>query len=209
MLKKGDVESVPETWSLSLDATLRQFGATLEGLTGAEAATRLERDGLNRLAQKRPRPAWKKFLDQFRNLLVVVLIGAAILAGAVGDVTDVVVILGVVLFNASLGFYQEHRAEVTLAALKNMLAQQARVRRAGVVCEIAATDLVVGDVVLLDAGDRVPADGRAVAAHDAEVAAAALTGESQAVSKNAAALPAGARPLAERSNMLFSYSRWR
>jgi Ca2+-transporting ATPase len=203
MSPEGDAEKLPATWSLSIDATLRRFGATMEGLSGAEAAQRLGRDGPNRLAQKAPRPAWKKFLDQFKDLLVVVLLGAAVLAGAVGDVTDVVVILGVVLFNASLGFYQEHRAEVTLAALKKMLAQHARVRRAGAVLEIAARDLVTGDVVLLDAGDRVPADGRVVEAHDAEVAEAALTGESHAVSKQAEALPAGARPLAERSNMLF------
>jgi len=96
---------------------------------------------------------------------VFVLIGAAALAGAIGDIKDAVVILIVVVFNACLGFYQEYRAEATLAALKKMLAQRARVRRGGEVQEIAAEDLVPGDIVMLEAGDRIsrrcPRAGRA------------------------------------------------
>lgn len=174
-----------------------------QGLTHDAAAQRLLENGANRLKEKPPRQAWKKFLDQFQSLLVIILIGAALLAGAIGDIKDAIVILVVVLFNASLGFYQEYRAEATLAALKKMLAQRARVRRDGEIHDIAATELVPGDIVLLDAGDHVPADARVLEAHNALVAEAALTGESQAVDKQAEALSAGEHPLAERDNMVF------
>ena len=185
-----------------------QIGADLEtdlirGLSPDAAMQRLQQQGANRLREKLPRPVWMKFLDQFRNLLVIVLIGAAALAGAIGNTKDAVVILIVVLFNATLGFYQEYRAEATLAALKKMLAQRARVRRGGEVLEIAAENLVPGDIVLLEAGDRVPADARVLAAHNAEVAEAALTGESHAVGKHANVLAPGEHPLAERYNMVF------
>ena len=173
------------------------------GLSEAEAQSRLIKYGPNQLAQTPPRSPWLKLLDQFKNLLVLVLIGAALLAGAIGDVKDAVVILIVVAFNAGLGFYQEHRAEATLAALKKMLAQNARVRRNGQVLQIAAQDLVPGDVLLLEAGDRVAADGRVLSAHNAEVAEAALTGESHAVGKHAQDLAPGDHPLAERFNMAY------
>ncbi|KVW96659.1 metal ABC transporter ATPase [Thiobacillus denitrificans] len=173
------------------------------GLTPDEATQRLTRHGPNRLASIPPRPAWLKFLDQFRNVLVMVLLGAVVLAAAIGDIKDALVILIVVVFNAALGFYQEHRAEATLAALKKMLAQHARVRRGGRVLEIPAEELVPGDLVLLEAGDRIPADGRVLVSHNAEVAEAALTGESHAVGKHAEALAPGEHPLAERFNMAY------
>ncbi len=196
--------SPPPIWNASREEALASLDtSSSHGLTEAEARRRLQRHGANHLKEKPPRPAWLKFLDQFKNLLVIVLIGAAALAGAIGDIKDAVVILVVVVFNASLGFYQEHRAEATLAALRNMLAQRARVRRGGEVLEIAAENLAPGDIVLLEAGDRVPADARVLAAHNAEVAEAALTGESHAVGKHAEALTPGEHPLAERFNMVF------
>ncbi|OYY93834.1 MAG: metal-transporting ATPase [Hydrogenophilales bacterium 28-61-23] len=173
------------------------------GLTEAEVASRLTGYGENRLAEAKPRPVWLKFLDQFRNILVIVLLFAALLAWAIGDLKDTAVILGVVLLNASLGFYQEHRAERTLAALKGMLAARARVRRDGRVAEVDATQLVPGDIVLLEAGDRIPADGRLLAAHNLEVIEAALTGESHAVGKVTAALAEAELPLGDRINLLY------
>lgn len=190
-------------WTIGVDAALFRLDASRHGLTDAEARLRLEYFGPNRLKEKPPRPAWMKFLDQFKDLLVIVLIGAAALAGAIGDIKDAVVILIVVMFNACLGFYQEHRADATLAALKKMLAQHARIRRGGEMRQIPADELVPGDIALLEAGDRVPADARVLAAHNAEVAEAALTGESHAAGKYADALPPGEYPLAERGNMVF------
>ena len=184
-------------------AALVHMEASSAGLTEAEAQQRLARVGPNQLREKPPRPVWLKFADQFKNLLVMVLIGAAALAAAIGDTKDAVVILIVIVLNAGLGFYQEHRAEATLAALKQMLARHARVRRGGEVVQVGAEALVPGDIVLLDAGDRVPADARVLAAHNAEVAEAALTGESHAVGKHAGLLSPDEHALAERLNMVF------
>lgn len=154
------------------------------GLSESEAAERLQRFGENKLIEAAPRPLWLKFLDQFKNFLMIVLLFAAVLAWAIGDLKDAVVILIVVLFNAALGFYQEHRAERTLAALKCMLAAHTRARRDGQIIELDTTQLVLGDIVLLEAGDRIPSDGRLLAAHNLEVEEAALTGESHAVGKS-------------------------
>ncbi|WP_407278690.1 cation-translocating P-type ATPase [Aromatoleum evansii] len=173
------------------------------GLSGTDAAERLARTGENRLVEAPPRPAWLKFLDQFRSFLIVVLIFAAGLAWAIGELKDALVILTVVVLNASLGFWQEHRAERTLSALKDMLAARARVRRDGRQMEVDATSLVPGDVVLLEAGDRVPADGRLIAAHNLEVDEAALTGESQAVGKITDTLDTPELALGDRVNMLY------
>mgnify|MGYP000997814938 CR=1 FL=1 len=189
---------------LGVDAALAALHSdAARGLNPAEAAERLHRYGENRLAEAVKRPAWLKFLDQFRNLLVIVLLFAAALAWGIGDVKDAVVILCVVLLNASLGFYQEYRAERTLAALKGMLAAQARVRRDGLGQNLPASELVPGDIVMLEAGDQIPADGRLLAAHNLEVIEAALTGESHAVGKSTAALDAADLPLGDRINLLY------
>ena len=129
------------------------------GLAAEVAKVRLVEYGPNRLAEKLPRPAWLKFLDQFKSFLILILIAAAILAGLVGDLPDAVVIALVVLANAVMGFMQEHRAEAALAALENMLAPVARVRRDGQLTEIPALELVPGDLLLLGGGDRIPASG--------------------------------------------------
>ncbi|QVL48796.1 MAG: cation-translocating P-type ATPase [Thiocapsa sp.] len=173
------------------------------GLATAEADLRRRRYGENALAETKARPLWLRFLDQFRNLLVIVLLFAAALAWTIGDLKDAVVILIVVILNAALGFYQEHRAERTLSTLKAMVAVRARVRRDGRIGEVEAADLVPGDLVLLEAGDRVPADGRLLTAPNLEVDEAALTGESQPVGKRIQALDAADPPLAERLNMLY------
>jgi len=188
-------------WSESAEEALARLESDpATGLGAGEAAARLARHGPNRLAEKAPRPAWLKFADQFRNVLTGVLIGAAALAGVIGELKDAVVILVVVVFNAALGFHQEARAERTLAALKGMLARRARVRRDGRVAELDVEALVPGDLVLLEAGDRIPADGRFLVAHGVEVDEAALTGESHAVGKHTVPVEADA-PLAERVNM--------
>lgn len=186
-----------ETAATALDVT------PARGLSEAEAANRLLQFGENMLVEVTPRPLWLKFFDQFKDFLVIVLLFAALLAWAIGDLKDAVVIAIVVLFNATLGFYQEHRAERTLAALKGMLAANARVRRDGQILELDAAQLVPGDVVLLEAGDRIPADGRLLAAHNLEVEEAALTGESHAVGKSIAVIDQAEIPLGDRINLLY------
>ena len=172
------------------------------GLSAAEAERRLGERGPNRLSEVAPRPAWLRFLDQFKGVLILILAVAAVVAYFVGDLTDTIVILVVVVFNAVLGFYQEHRAEQSLGALKKMLALKARVRRDGAKQEIDAAELVPGDLVVLEAGDKTPADGRLCAVHALQIDEAALTGESEPVEKHAGQAEENA-PLAERANMSF------
>ncbi|MEU8986677.1 HAD-IC family P-type ATPase [Streptomyces sp. NPDC048558] len=176
------------------------------GLSTREADERATAFGPNRLAEPERRPEWLKFLDQFRNWLIGILLIAAVVAGAIGDIKDALVITVVLQINAVLGYLQERRAERSLEALRRMLVPTARVRRDGAERVVEADTLVPGDVVLLEAGDRVPADGRLTVAESVEVAEAALTGESQPVAKSTAAVGAtatGPVPLADRSSMLF------
>ena len=154
----------------------------VRGLDDAQVSRRLGAVGPNRLAEPVRRAAWRRFLDQFRSLLILILIAAAVLAGLVGDVKDTVVITVVLLINATIGFVQENRAERSLEALRKMLTPTARVRRDELIDVIDAGDLVPGDIVLLEAGDRVPADGRLLVAESVEIDESALTGESQPVS---------------------------
>ncbi|OQA34417.1 MAG: Calcium-transporting ATPase 1 [Betaproteobacteria bacterium ADurb.Bin341] len=188
----------------STEVVARRLEAdAMGGLKAAEAATRLAKYGRNRLTEKPPLPAWRRFVDQFKSALIGVLVLAAVVASFVGDFKDSIVILVVVVFNAVLGFYQEARAEKSLAALKNMLAQKARVRRDGIKVELAADELVPGDLVLLEAGDKVPADGRLIAAHSLEIDESTLTGESHAVAKITGVVEDAHAALAERANMAF------
>ena len=173
------------------------------GLELQDARTRTRLHGPNRLAEKPPRSPWILFFGQFKNVLILVLILAAALAASIGKLTDAAVILTVVLLNAALGFYQEYRAEQSLAALKKMLPSKARVRREGNTHELSAERLVPGDIVLLDAGDRVPADGRLIATFSLEINESTLTGESLPVGKQVAALSNPDTPLAERLNMAY------
>jgi Ca2+-transporting ATPase len=189
-------------WAQTCAAALQAQASRSEGLSTAEAQLQLRRMGPNQLLQQPARAVWLRLLDQFRSVLVLVLLFAALLAGVIGDVSDSIVIVVVLIFNALLGFYQEFRAEKSLQALKDMLASHARVLRDGQLQSLACADLVPGDIVLLEAGDKVPADGRLLLAANLEVVEAALTGESQAAGKHTQPLPA-ATPLAERSNMLF------
>jgi Ca2+-transporting ATPase len=173
------------------------------GLNQTEARRRSAACGPNQLAQQQPPSPWKLFFSQFKSILIIVLIGAAIFAAAIGNFKDALVILAVVVFNAVVGFYQEHRAEASLAALKKMLPAHTRVRRDGAVREVAATALVPGDIVLLEAGDRVPADGRLLQAVRLAADESALTGESQPAEKNADALADADSALGDRHNMLY------
>ena len=188
--------------AMEADAAVAALGVDpARGLGTAQAEQRRAQHGPNRLAEAPRRPTWRLFVDQFRNVLIVVLMVAAVLAGLVGDLKDTIVISVVLVLNAVLGFVQEHRAERSLAALRGMLAPVATVRRNGAVTQVPADDLVPGDVLLLDTGDRVPADGRVVVAHGVEVDESALTGESSPVTK-AVAATADDVPLAERSGMV-------
>jgi Ca2+-transporting ATPase len=172
------------------------------GLDAGEAERRRERHGPNRIEQSEEEPAWKLFLSQFTDPLVVILLFAAVLAGAVGDLKDPIVIGVVLLINAGLGFYQESRAQTSMQALQKMLTFSARVRRDGQEREVDGAELVPGDIVLLSAGSRIPADGRVVRAKGVQVDESALTGESAAVNKTVDTLDEQKIALADRTNRL-------
>ncbi len=173
------------------------------GLSSAEVTQRRATYGSNRLAEKARRPHWKVFLDQFRSAIVFILIGAAVLSGLVGDIKDPIVIGVVLLINAILGFVQESRASDALAALERMLVSTVRVRRNGVVTEVAADEVVPGDIVLVEAGDRIPADGRLLLAANLAVDESSLTGESVAVDKDANHVADDAASIGDRHAMVF------
>jgi Ca2+-transporting ATPase len=173
-----------------------------EGLSGDEVAARRERHGPNRLAEPDRRSAWRRFVDQFTSPLIGVLAAAAVLAGAVGEIKDALVIAGVLTLNAILGFVQEGRAENALAALEGMLALQVTVRRDGRAVDVASEEIVPGDIVLLEAGDRVPADGRLWTASAAAADESMLTGESVPADKSPEPLDGDLEP-ADRANVLF------
>lgn len=173
------------------------------GLDADVASERLRNTGYNRLQEKPPRSLWFLFFSQFRSLLILILIFAAALAAIIGNERDAMAILVVVLLNAGIGFIQEYRAEQSLAALRKMLPLLARVRRNGNNAELPAEQLVPGDIVLLEPGDRVPADGRIIQAIGLEINESALTGEVAPVTKSAEILGNAGTPLAEQSNMAF------
>jgi Ca2+-transporting ATPase len=173
------------------------------GLTAEQAAERLAQVGPNEIADAKARSVPMIFLAQFRDFMIVVLIAAAVISGWIGDLTDALVVLSIVVLNAGIGFVQEYRAEAAIAALKRMAASNARVLREGRVFVIPARELVPGDVVLLEVGDAVPADLRLVEAVHLKTDEAALTGESVAVDKTAHTLSETDLPLGDRRNILY------
>jgi Ca2+-transporting ATPase len=189
---------------LTADETARRLGTDPHaGLAGSEAAARRTRYGPNEIREARRRGPLRMLFDQFTDFMILILLAAAIVAGLIGDVTDTVVILAIVVLNAVVGFVQEYRAERAVAALKLMAAPSATVLRDGVPRTIPAAELVPGDVVLIEAGNIVPADLRLLEAHTLRCEEAALTGESQPVDKHTRALHEPTLPIGDRRNMVW------
>lgn len=175
-----------------------------QGLDSAAVTARIASIGPNKLAEAQRDPAWKRFLNQFRDVLILILFVAAIVSFVVsGELKTPVVVLIVVMLNAVIGFIQENRAEASLDALKKMLTTSSRVRRDGEVMAVASESLVPGDVVLVEAGDRIPADGRLFLAANLEIEEAALTGESTPAVKATEIVTHLEAPLGDRSNMAY------
>ena len=198
-------QSPPEKdWhALSASDTLHALDARTEGLTPQEVHARLSRYGPNSLPPPRGCGPLRRFLAQFHNLLIYVLLGAAIVTSVLGHWVDAVVIAGVVLANALIGFVQEGRAEQAIASIRRMLSLRANVVRSAERVNLPAEELVPGDVVLLESGDKVPADLRLLELRGLRVEEAALTGESQPAGKSLEAVAAEAA-LGDRLCMVFS-----
>ncbi|MCS5449804.1 cation-transporting P-type ATPase [Enterobacter huaxiensis] len=187
----------------TVDETLENIHSTVDGLSSAEASARLQQYGENALPQKPGKPAWLRFLAHFNDVLIYVLLAAALLKLIMGHWIDMFVILGVAVINALIGHIQESNAEKSLQSIRNMLSSEAVVVRQGSHETVPTTALVPGDVVVIRAGDRIPADLRVIEAHNLRVEEAILTGESTVVEKNTDAL-SGELPLGDRYNLLYS-----
>ncbi len=187
----------PEEIAARLETNLER------GLTPEQARERLATTGYNELAKTKKRPPWQMFFDQFRELLVLLLVAAAVVSAAVGEVLDAGVILAIVILNACIGFIQEYRAEQSLEALKKLAAPRARVIRAGEKQEVATREVVPGDLILIEAGDFIPADARLISSTNLKVDESALTGESEPVEKQALLLPDEEIGIGDRTNLVF------
>jgi len=188
---------------LNQQELLEMLGAKPGGLQQVDAEERLIANGPNELIREKKKPLWLKFLKQFRDFMIIVLMIAAVISGVMGDVTDTLIILLIVILNAIIGFVQEYRAEKAVEALRNMAAPNATVMRDGNVKVIPAKELVTGDKVILEAGQIVPADIRLLEVHSLKMQEAALTGESHDVEKHSGELQGDDLPLGDRKNLAF------
>lgn len=190
--------------TLSTEEVLHRLDVSAtSGLSDKEAQQRLDTLGYNEIVEQRQRPLWRMFIDQFSDFMIVILIITAIVSGIMGESHDSMAILVIVLLNAVIGFVQEYRAERAIAALRQMSAPNAQVRRNGKLLKIPSRQLAQGDIVFMEAGDMISADMRLLQTNALRIDEAALTGESQAVDKTTAVIKDPERPLDSRHNMVY------
>ena len=203
--RMDDMKQQTKIWQRSRAELFRELDCGEEGLSAGKAAERLAQYGPNELREGRRKSVLRIFLEQFADLLVLILIAAAVVSAVLDDVESAVVILAVITMNAVLGTVQTVKAAASLDSLKRMSAPAAKVVRDGHVIQIPGREVTVGDVVVLEAGDSVCADGRLLECASLQCAESALTGESLPVEKDTAEIP-GEVPLGDRRNMVFSGS---
>ena len=179
------------------------FQTRESGLSKGEVQTRLRKYGPNAIQAKGRVPLWIQFLAEFKDLMVIILIAAVIISFAVGEVRDATIILFIVILNAVIGFIQKFKAEKALEALQKMVSPQAKVLREGKVVEIEAREIVPGDILILNEGDKIPADARLFEENELEIEEAALTGESIPVAKQADPIDKEDLHLDEHHNLVF------
>ena len=198
----------------SEEAILQETGSSPEGLTATQAAQKLEEFGPNELKEEEKRSFWAKLIDQFKDVLILILIGAAAVSAMVNEITDAIIILAIVVLNAFLGLYQEGKAEQALEALKKMASPEAKVLREGKPVILPSAQIVPGDIVILETGDIVPADLRLTESSNLKIDESSLTGESVAVDKDARVTYDDDQEIGDRENMAYtstivSYGRGR
>ena len=203
-MQPSPAKSSPAWHGLPTEAVLQELSSSPNGLSPAEAERRIAEYGPNELEQSEDVSPWRLLAAQFGNVLVVILLIATGLSAFLGHALEAIAIAVIVLFAVVLGFVQEYRAERAMAALRTMSAPTSTVLRAGVTAEVAARDVVPGDIVLLEAGDRIPADARLLEAVNLKVDEAALTGESLPVEKQTDPLQDPNLGLADRVNLVYA-----
>lgn len=204
-MKTSSLPPKPTDWYLLSYKKTAEFLATNidEGLSLAEATNRLKQYGHNEITSSTQRGLFKLIVAQFTDFMILILIAAAAISGYIGEPSDAIVILVIVLLNAVIGFVQDYRAEKALEVLRKMAASHAQVRRDGQLHNIPASQLVPGDIVLLEAGNIIPADLRLTVAAQLQINEASLTGESNTVNKNTEGIEHKASALGDRLNMVF------
>jgi Ca2+-transporting ATPase len=203
-MKSLPTESIPSWHTLSIEVTCSRLKSTPAGLTSVEAARRLAEHGPNELQAAHRISPWTILFEQFKNVLIIILLVATALSAFLGHSVEAIAIAVIVLFAVLLGFVQEYRAERAIEALRQMAALTATVLRDGQEIEAPAHELVPGDVVLLRAGDKIPADVRLIEAVNLQIEEAALTGESVPVEKHAAPLGNHELAMGDRKNMAYA-----
>ncbi|WP_072525690.1 cation-translocating P-type ATPase [Clostridium sp. Marseille-P3244] len=193
-------------YHLSGEETMREINGSTEPLTEEQVRKNQEKYGPNELVEGKKKTVFQIFLEQYKDFLVIILIIAAIASGFMGDIESAAVILIVITMNAVLGTVQTVKAEQSLASLKKLSGPEAKVLRGGSVVQIPSSEVTVGDIVMLDAGDYIPADGRLLECASLKVDESALTGESLGVEKNTEVIREEEVPLGDRLNMVYSGS---
>jgi P-type Ca2+ transporter type 2C len=187
----------------SIESIFDHLQSSVRGLDNGEVEKKLKEFGKNSLVEKKKKPAWLLFASQFKDFMILVLMVAAVIAGIVGDTTDTIIILVIVILNAILGFIQEYRAEKAMEALKQMATPQSLVIRNNNPVNINSEEIVPGDIVLLEAGNLVPADLRIIESHSLRLVESSLTGESVPVDKISGVIKELDLPLGDQVNMSF------
>ncbi len=188
----------------TIDQAFAELHSAMRGLDQKEAAERLAKFGANEIQSAHRVSPWEILIEQFKNVLILILLGATVISLFLGHGVESIVIAVIVLFAVLLGFVQEYRAERAIEALRQMAAPTATVLRDGQETKIPARDVVPGDVVILHTGDRIPADGRLIESVNLQIEEAALTGESVPVEKHTQALPTDDMPVGDRKNMVYA-----
>lgn len=210
IITEGRVQAMQ--WQrMTVSETLRTLGVSAEkGLSEAEAAKRLQKNGANRLRETGKKSLFRRFLGQFRDFMVIILLIAAAISFATafleenGDLADPIIILGIVILNAVIGTVQESKAEKAIESLQKLTSPVSRIRRSGTVCPIPSENVVCGDILWLEEGDCIPADARLIQSTGLKTEESALTGESVPVEKDARLIFSENEPVGEQRNMVFA-----
>ena len=190
-------------YAMSTQEMEEKFGVSVDiGLSEEEAEKRREKYGENVLAEERKKAWWVSLFEQFQDFMVLILLGATLISAFLGEYTDAITILVIVAVNAVLGFVQEYKAERSMQSLRRLASPTARVRRGGNRKDILSAQLVPGDVIVLEAGDKVPADARVIESVDLFADESALTGESVPVHKHTRVILDEKTPLGDQANMV-------
>lgn len=204
--KNGGQSEMKNYYQLSAEETMKELNGSTEPLTDEQVREHKEKYGPNELVEGKKKTILQIFLEQYKDFLVIILIIAAIVSGFMGDAESAAVILIVITMNAILGTVQTVKAEQSLASLKKLSGPEAKVLRGGSVVQIPSSEVTVGDIVMLDAGDYIPADGRIIECTSLKVDESALTGESLGVEKMTDVIDQDEVPLGDRVNMVYSGS---